>query len=1103
MKTSETTTSMFQEYPDFFNSIEECNSFNKNYNRKNTNNRYKNFNQIHFTTGDEDQFNKYRYQKNSIENIVNVPNNNLFYNKKIFNEWVKNKNLNIDSVSNTFKYIFYKFKKGIFVKIIDNKLKVFLPFSNANFTNEWSENIKIDPKYKDLYEFFEYISKLDNRPFNKKCINRFINSWYSNNCLVRYEYPINETDTNISSIKNMLEELCDKREIPNIEFFINKRDFPIITKNGFEPYYHLWGSYEHNLLSHNYDKYSPILSTCGNEHFADILMPSYEDWIRVQNNDNKWFPKSRLFYNTTFDIKWEDKKNIAVFRGSSTGEGNTIDTNQRLKISYLSYLNKLDEDNLPFLDAGITRWNFRPKKIINKPYLQTINPSEFLFKLVKFLTLEEQSQYKYIIHIDGNVSANRISYELGMNSVILIVESKWKYWFSELLIPYTHYIPIKADLSDVFEKIIWCKKNDDECKNISNNAKIFYEKYLQKDGILDYFQKLLINIKNHTGTYFYNELNILDLQNEEKINIINKSMNFPISNKNINNIFIPKLERCHGFLKSIHYIINNLNSKKQFEKNINYISNILKNKSSLIDKYNFFNYEIVIKNTNDISKSLEHIHESFIGVNCINKILEHIPNFVYHFGFFKNKNGVNIISEFISIQTLQQYIMSDKFNFKSFLNIILQICLALEFAQDNCNFIHYDLTPWNIVLKFLESPVDIDYIIKNKIIRVTTSIIPVIIDYGKSHVIFKNKHYGFNHMYSFDKSFDIITLLITTVYQISISNNLKNNELKKFFIFTNFISNTTFYKNTFKSIKQIINFFHFAKKYSNLINTPRYELEKYTPLDFFNYIIDNTDYNFNIKYLNEYCSSMNKYDPNQLYNFIIYDDLKETLNSFLNEFNKIKDFRFDNIKDTLYKLYIIQNLEIKLNNLYETFVIFLKKNNININSCKKYYNDAFKILKQYYDNINFKNIFNKDISPLQQFNNIIIESYNEDILIDIEKIKLLLNNYIDIELKFNIEDILDLTVYNNIFKKILFYKGTFNIKNKIYFLDTYSSVFDIENKNILNKISNIITFKEHIKNIYEQNFDNMKKIYNNNDIEKNIYIKNYYNKVFELLKLLK
>ena len=50
--------------------------------------------------------------------------------------WAKYKDVDAIAVINTFRYIFYKFKKGIFVKIVNNKLAVFLPFSNVCYKNE-------------------------------------------------------------------------------------------------------------------------------------------------------------------------------------------------------------------------------------------------------------------------------------------------------------------------------------------------------------------------------------------------------------------------------------------------------------------------------------------------------------------------------------------------------------------------------------------------------------------------------------------------------------------------------------------------------------------------------------------------------------------------------------------------------------------------------------------------------------------------------------------------------------------------------------------------------------------------------------------------------
>ena len=97
------------------------------------------------------------------------------------------------------------------------------------------------------------------------------------------------------------------------------------------------------------------------------------------------------------------------------------------------------------------------------------------FSLIPSLTFEEQCIYKYIIHIDGHVSAFRLSSELSMNSVILLVESEWKIWYSHLLKPYVHYIPVRKDLSNIYRQIKWCKNNDDKCKQISINARKFYE----------------------------------------------------------------------------------------------------------------------------------------------------------------------------------------------------------------------------------------------------------------------------------------------------------------------------------------------------------------------------------------------------------------------------------------------------------------------------------------------------------------------------------------------------------------------------------------------------------------------------------------------------
>ena len=66
-----------------------------------------------------------------------------------------------------------------------------------------------------------------------------------------------------------------------------------------------------------------------------------------------------------------------------------------------------------------------------------------------------------------------------------------------MLVEYVHYIPIKEDLSNLLEKIKWCRENDSKCKEIARNARDFYDQYLNKNSILDYLQKVLCELKKH------------------------------------------------------------------------------------------------------------------------------------------------------------------------------------------------------------------------------------------------------------------------------------------------------------------------------------------------------------------------------------------------------------------------------------------------------------------------------------------------------------------------------------------------------------------------------------------------------------------------------
>ena len=1080
-----TTTSHLQKKPDFYNSLEDC--INSKKQKINTNIRYRDFKQTHFTAGDTDQFNQYRDMTNNYDTMCN---NTIKLGKNRYNDidlssditWRKYEFLNAKSVDNTFNYMFNKFKKGIFVKIQNNKLKVFLPFSKKSFTNEWSDRIEIDSKFGgDMSNFLTYTNTISGKTFRVK-VNGRKDSWYANNCLIRSEYPINEGDTNVPNMSSMLKELCEKRKVPDMEFFINRRDFPIITKDSTEAYDHMFGD-NHRLVSHEYDKYSPILSMVTTDNNSDIPIPTGDDWARIYSKDKKYFAKECRIYPEIeeFDTKWGDKKPTAVFRGASTGCGVTIDTNMRLKLAYLSVTTPPHEDNIPLLDAGITKWQVRPRKLKDKKYLQTIDIPHLKsvgVDLVSFLDPESQSKYKYIVHVDGHVSAFRLSLELSMGSCILLVDSKYRLWFRNMLKPMVHYIPVKKDLSDLIDQIKWCRNHDKKCEEIAKNARKFYEYYLQKDGVLDYLQKLLIDIKSYTGTYLYNVQTPLQrqLEVEEKYN--NMTKKYPRTLKNVKDISVtPSKGRVIGVLKGIEWIINMINDKSNFLNIATFDKNIFSNrlKSVLVDKYTIAKYNVVVKSTTDKNKELENIHEAFIGVNVINELIRYIPNFMYTFGNFNTEETKNnVIVEYINGKTFGDWIQSDKFNIQDYLFILIQLSLSLEFAQRNAGFVHYDLSPWNIMITELPNKICFDYILGvDKVYRVNTKYIPIIIDYGKSHVIYNKTHYGYINMFNMSTIQDIISILITSVNTIiKQRTSMSKEDIKDLVKLSNFLSHTTYRRRPFKlsgrtGVSDMNYFFSKAKKYNTLITSNKYDLEKRTPVDFIDYITRNFPYVFSFERIDTSITpidlKLNKGNPMQVFEFILSNNNTDRLKSFTDVFERILMCDITLPDNIFYTYYMSQAFENNVKSVYQNMSKYCNSTETSMNS--SLYEDVIKKISKCY---NVDTLKQDEVNyTISDKNNI---KYRADIFLLPQQVLTLLKNT-----NTKMEDISDFTLQVEL---MLLNKGLFKMSKD--HLQYYRLHFDRLLKNnttsLKRNIADNYSIHKVSKYIYKNNLDHLKYI---------------------------
>lgn len=275
-------------------------------------------------------------------------------------------------------------------------------------------------------------------------------------------------------------DLIKGLDLPNGVFLLNLTDAIILRNDGKAPFTMVTGKIDLDP-KYKFDKHLPILSMSGQRNYLDIPIPNYDD---IAN-----------FYKPTPNTKtsWADKKIAkAVFRGGPTGCGYTEKTNMRIKLAMMKS---------PLLDVQLTgRGETIDSKSVRfdpKYGLGMLNTG--IKSSNSFLTMADQSHFKYIIHVDGNVNAYRLLTTMMTGSLILRVTSQYTSWADHMMKHMVHYVPVKADLSDLLGVIEWCKKNDDVCKRIANTGMEFAKSVLNKEYIRNYFKQILWTVASKEG----------------------------------------------------------------------------------------------------------------------------------------------------------------------------------------------------------------------------------------------------------------------------------------------------------------------------------------------------------------------------------------------------------------------------------------------------------------------------------------------------------------------------------------------------------------------------------------------------------------------------
>lgn len=802
------------------------------------NTRYPYFKQNIYTAGDFEQFLEHWkvlprgrdvMVKHQIDTIT-IPNI----------DFEKYQNLCIHDYYNTFLYIHEKFKKGCFIQFHDKALKTFLPFSKQKYKNEWSSQLKIDPKFGTIYDLMKYLDKFPS-PFSydESRIQRDVACWYGNNGLVRFEFPLTENENGYNILRDMFNTLAEERDIPDVDFFLNKRDFPILTKNGTEPYEAFFGKNK-PLLSHDYKKMVPILSMNTTDHHADIPIPTWEDWRRCQYlHDGKLFRKDYYTYDKEEDfdsISWENRKNIAVWRGASTGRGTTLENNIRLFISEWSSKQEKDDDEELFVNAGINKFNLRPRKHPDSDFLSTIITEDLNFTDCEYMTPLEQAQYKYIFDLPGHTCAYRLSWQMFSGSVILRYPSENKLWFFDQLKPWVHYIPIEKEfcIEEIKSKIKWCKQNDEKCREIAENAKKFAKQYLSRDGILNYLQKIMWDLYERTKLEYVSRS-----LHDKQIVAINGYLDS----------FKKRKEYILPFFEELNSVMDMFDSHYTFSLFLQYLDvrneldsfleqslkkkEMINSKKTIINLYQKNNRGWIQKTVKPCWKR-DDIHQVFLGYYFINPLADVYPHFIHTFYHKQEYDKTSILLEYVDSPTFDKQIVSRNLKLEHIFHIWYMMSYALQSAQQFCGFMHMDLYPWNIIIQHESRKI----VYHDFGVEIDTDIVPVMIDYGNSHVFYENQHYYNTTPFHLNQFLDIFCMVVSSLEIYLSKITLDKEEIGQLILFFQFFKN--FFPNeNFSKLSSIRHFLKEKKKFSNMLSMSEEHFQNVTPSDFASFLYQN------------------------------------------------------------------------------------------------------------------------------------------------------------------------------------------------------------------------------------------------------------------------
>ena len=327
--------------------------------------------------------------------------------------------LEVDAFREGIRFVLNDLRQGIYVLVRAGRPRLVASIANTQYTNTFYRTIKFRIGNEDLdYDTFAARRRnlcRDWLPPHK---------WWASHgilCTTPADSDFGWGTGMLADIRNMLEATCARRDLDDVEFIVNRRDVPMVRRDG----------------RHAYD-------------FAGASAPTHRPLLPVLSlyQGDAWHDLPMIEPNEPHELRpipWRCKRPWGLFRGNCTGAGTSCSTNARIAIAAEGQIHewrlengRTDVQNL--VDAALIGFSKRGK-FVDRGVVEFDEPRR-LPKFGKRVEMSEWSRWKMLLYVEGFSAALRMTPMLSASSVIIFIEghsSADRLWFFDRLIPVDWY----------------------------------------------------------------------------------------------------------------------------------------------------------------------------------------------------------------------------------------------------------------------------------------------------------------------------------------------------------------------------------------------------------------------------------------------------------------------------------------------------------------------------------------------------------------------------------------------------------------------------------------------------------------------------------------